>query len=118
MNYTNPEIIPFNELGLDLAFQLFPSIQPKYGNITISQNNFVNELDPATGVTLPKEYVTPLEYSLCGSNGTYYNYSDQEMQDLFAVDQYFCIKNKSAISFAGTFLSDLWRLIIIEIYPC
>ncbi len=40
------------------------------------------------------------------------------MQDLFSVDSYFCLKNKTAISFAGTYLSDLWRLIIIEIKAC
>ncbi len=101
-----------------MAFQLWPNVQPKYGYIRIFQSNFENEIDPELGITHPTQNIKFLEYSLCGTNGTYYNYSDMVVQELFDVSSYFCIKDKTAISFAGTYLSSLWRLITIDIMPC
>jgi hypothetical protein len=44
-----------NELGFDIAFNLFPNIPgPEYGELRILGTEFVNKIDPIKGVTQPQ----------------------------------------------------------------
>ena len=59
-------------------------------------------MNTTSGITELFRDVKEIETIICGDNS--FNYTNKEEQKMKGIDTYFCIKNKSDISLAGTLL--------------
>lgn len=100
-NYSDPQLIAFNELGFDLAINTIKPITDEYGRIEVRLdrlNNNLNETDGTISRTKDKEI---LELVQCNDTG--FNYTDMEEYNLKGIPNFKCVKNKEKFLFGGTF---------------
>lgn len=115
MDYNNTEIVQLDQLGWDLAVQMFTEPTPEYGYYQISLDQKFNYINQTTG--LPQSYtvITPLELEHCGLG---FNYPDKDELKFKGIDKYQCLKNKTNLAIGGTFLSNVYQYISISVFPC
>jgi len=104
-----------NEFGFDFAISLKggPLYDKHYGSLSVYVQK--NEWEHGNWSTW-RTYKEELELVRC--DDTNFNYSNYEEMEVKGIYSSYCINNKSKYAMGGTFNSNTFQHIKIEVVPC
>eukprot|EP00347_Sterkiella_histriomuscorum_P011910 403370628 len=112
----NPAMYDIGEYGFDFAIGIRSNIERKYGQLIVehvTQNRVFNE---TTNLTAIKFDIKTLEMVYCGVDNLAYDNKEEIL--LKGVDKYLCIKDKKYLNIGGTFLSKIYKYLLIRFEIC
>jgi len=112
LNYSEPQIIDYKDLGFDFAFRIDPPLRQEVGRFQVIHAENIRNLSSEESTF----YRNEVGFDECANLS--FNYSNQEEFQEKNLEKFFCLKATNHTTLGGSYFSSEFQQLQLKIFAC